>query len=140
MKRNVRRTVDVALPVLGIGIIFGSVLFGSPNQLQFQVILLLVGVLILEAGVWGLTNAVLPNERRYPDLRQEVDHFIGLVRALNSAAVARDEGKEDDSRFRESLKEMRASLQRISEVAGKGEAVKAKELPAKEIPHASEMP
>ena len=69
VKRKIRRGIEIALPILGMGIIFGSVLFG-PNDLQLQVLLVLIGVLILEAGVWGLTSGILPNERRYLALRE----------------------------------------------------------------------
>ncbi len=50
MKRKIRRTLEVVIPLFGIAIIFSSVLF-PPDSLQIQVLLVLVGVLILEAGV-----------------------------------------------------------------------------------------
>lgn len=135
MKRKLRRGIEVALPILGMGIIFGSVLFGSPNNLQLQVIFLLVGVLILEAGVWGITKGILPNERRYPALREEGNHFIGLIRALNAAAVARDAGHEDDHRFRNSLEQMHASVDRMGEFTGQDVlASAAAEEPVTETP------
>lgn len=122
MKRKVRRGIDVGLPLLGMAVIFGSVLFGSPSQLQIQVILLLVGVLILEAGVWGVTNALLPNERRYPALRQEADHFLDLVRQLNSAAIAKEEDRREGyKRFRNCLDQMRSSVDRMAKVAGQSD-------------------
>lgn len=128
VKRKIRRGIEIALPLLGMGIIFGSALFGSPNNLQLQVALLLIGVLILEAGVWGLTSGILPNERRYPDLREEADRFIRILRVLNSAAVARDADQEDHTRFRDSLAAMHTSVERMAELAGKtrqaGEAAK----------------
>ncbi len=117
MKRKIRRGIEIALPLSGMGIIFGSVLFG-PNNLQLQVLFVLIGVLILEAGVWGLTSGILPNERRYLGLREEGDHFLGLIRVLNAAAVARDEGQEDDARFRETRAQMHTSVERMAELAG----------------------
>ena len=132
MKRSVRRVVDVALPLLGMLVIFGSVLFGSPNNLQLQVILLLIGVLILEAGVWGLTSALLPNERRYPELRQEVDDFIELVRELNVAARETDGGREDDTRFQSGVEQMHVAVERMAELARKAVHPVASEAPAEE--------
>jgi len=35
---------------------------------------------MIEAGVWKLTSPFLPSERRYGELREEVDGFIGRVR------------------------------------------------------------
>ena len=121
MKRKIRRVLEIALPVLGMGVIFGSVLAG-PTSLQLQVVLVLFGILILEAGVWGLASRLLPNERRYLGLREEGNHFIELIRQLNRAAVARQEGDEGDKnegRFRDALEQMHASVRRMGELAGK---------------------
>ena len=118
MKRKLRRVLEIALPVVGMGIIFLSVLFGASINLQIQVLYVLFGVLILEAGVWGLANKLLPNERRYLGLRDEGDHFIGLIRKLNAAAVAKKEGTEDDERYRDALQQMHASVDRMGELAG----------------------
>jgi hypothetical protein len=118
LKRKIRRAIEISMPLLGMGIIFGSVLFGPPS-LQSQVFLVLIGVLILEAGVWGLTSGLLPNERRYLELRAEGDHFLGLIRILNQAAVGRDKDEENDTRFRNTRAEMHTSVERMGELAGK---------------------
>ena len=47
MKRTIRRILEIALPVSGMGIIFLSVLFGS-DSLQRQVLFVLFGILILD--------------------------------------------------------------------------------------------
>ncbi len=112
-----------------MGIIFGSVLFG-PDSLQLQVLLVLIGVLILEAGVWGLTSTFLPNERRFLSLREEGDHFLGLIRDLNAAAIARGEGEEDDKRFRETRARMHTSVERMAELAGQDDVAIAAEAEA----------
>jgi len=124
VKRKIRRGIEITLPLLGMGIIFGSVLFG-PNSLQLQVLLVLIGVLILEAGVWGLTSGILPNERRYLALREEGDHFMGLIRLLNAAAVASDAGEEDDTRFQETRAKMHTSVERMAELAGQDDLANA---------------
>jgi hypothetical protein len=99
--------------------VFGGVLFVPPTSLQIQIIVVLVGVLILEAGVWGLTGQLLPNERTYVALREEGDHFISLIRNLNAAAVARKTGLEGgDQRFEEALSAMHASVDRMGGLAG----------------------
>jgi hypothetical protein len=116
VNRKIRRLLEVALPVAGMGVIFGSVLYG-PSSLQLQVLFVLFGILILEAGVWGLANRLLPDERRYIALREEVDHFIVLVPQLNAAAVAKKAGTEDDSQYRNLLEQMHASVKRMGEVA-----------------------
>ena len=65
-------------------------LISSSLDIQQQLPLALIGVLLMEAGVWGLSSKVFPNERRYIDLREEGDNIIELIRKLNAAAVARD--------------------------------------------------
>ena len=124
MKRKIRRVLEIALPVSGMGVIFGSVLWGS-NSLQLQVLFVLFGILILEAGVWGLAIRLLPNERRYLGLREEGNHFIELIRELNRAAVAREEGDagdEHEERYQGALEQMHASVRRMGELAGKDES------------------
>ncbi len=129
VKRKIRRGIEIALPILGMGIIFASVLFG-PDSLQLQVLFVLTGVLILEAGVWGLTGGILPNERRYLALREEGDHFLALIRVLNAAAVARDKGEEDDARFRDTRAQMHTSVERMAELAGQDDVAEAEEAEA----------
>ena len=118
MKRMVRSGIEAALALVGLGFIFASVPLGSPINPQLQWTFLLVGVLILEARVWGLTSRILGNRRIYLGLREAGDHFIGLIRKLNETAVARDDGHEHDERFRHTLEEMHASVERMSELAG----------------------
>ena len=121
MKRTIRRILEIALPVLGMGVIFMSVLFRS-DSLQLQVLFVLFGVLLLEAGVWGLASRLLADERRYLDLRGEVDHFIGLIPELNESAVARlnrDGSKEDEERFQGVLEHLHDCVGRMGEVAAK---------------------
>ena len=52
-----------------------------------QVAIVILGLLLLEAGVWKLAHHVLPSERQYHALRDETDGFITLVRQLNAAAA-----------------------------------------------------
>ena len=79
----------------------------------------LIGVLILEAGVWGLTGGILPNERRYLALREEGDHFLSLIRVLNQAAVERNLGADGaPQRFREAVSRLHDSVERMASVAG----------------------
>ena len=105
-------------------IIFGGVLFVPPNSLQIQVLVVLAGVLILEAGVWGLTTGILPDERSYLALREEGDHFLSLIRVLNQAAVERNRGATGASgKFKEAVGLMHASVVRMAKVAGQKHAV-----------------
>ena len=107
------------MPVMGMIIVFAAVLLIPPANLQIQLVVVLVGVLLIEAGVWGLTNPFLPNERQYVQLREEVDDFIDLVRQLNSAAVDRGPRREvADKEFNETLEELHASVRKMGRLAG----------------------
>ena len=119
MRRNIRRGMDAGLTGLGIGVIFIAVLISSSLTLQMQLLLALIGVLLMEVGVWGLSSKLFPNERRYTELREEGDSIIQLIRQLNAAAVARDQGADADDRFQSTLAEMHDSVKRMAELASR---------------------
>ncbi|RMH21880.1 MAG: hypothetical protein D6701_01920 [Gemmatimonadetes bacterium] len=116
--RTLRRTIEVGLPILGMVVVFGAVLAIPATRIQLQLLVVLLGVLMIEAGVWGLTAQVLPNERRYTALRAEVDGFIDLVRELNAAATDDAGAAERSPRFEAALAKMHASVDRMAELAG----------------------
>lgn len=119
MRRNIRRTIDIGLTGIGIGIIFTAVLLSASLTIQMQLPLALVGVLLMEAGVWGLSSKVFPSERRYIELRAEGDNIIQLIRRLNAAAIARDKGADAEGRFQATLDEMHDSVKRMAELASR---------------------
>ncbi len=120
MKRMARRAIEAAVPILGITIILGSVLLDPEVNVQLHVTVLLVGVLILLTGPpWKLARRLLPNERVAVALREEVDHFLGLMRALTRTADERDDGEEQGEQsefFRDTEEEMHTSVERIVEL------------------------
>ncbi len=118
MKRKIRHVTRIGLPLLGIVIIFLSVLTQYPENVQAQLGVMLIGVLLLEAGVWGLAPQILPDERCYLGLRKELDHMIELTRALNGAAIAAGATRADDETFRDTLARMHASVDRMAGLAG----------------------
>jgi hypothetical protein len=99
-------------------VIFVSVLTRYPEGVQAQLGVMLIGVLLLEAGVWGLALQILPDERRYLGLREELDHMIELTRALNGAAIAAGATRAGDETFRDRVSRMHASVDRMAELAG----------------------
>jgi hypothetical protein len=114
------------MPILGMFTVFAAVL--TPRiaaNLQLQIIIVLIGVLMIEAGVLKFTNPFLPSERRYEALREEVDHFIALVRDLNGAAVelratAAIDRQEEVERI---LLTMHRSVDLMGELAGRQEDI-----------------
>jgi len=121
--RRLRNLIQASIPIVGAVIVFLALILISDANPQTRLAIVLVGILIIEAGVWGLTNPFLPSERRYLELRDEVDGFILLVRALNQAGLdARASGTgESWRRVCGVMDEMHASVDHMAELAGKAE-------------------
>jgi hypothetical protein len=117
----VHKLLNAGLPVAGMIVVFGAVLFLEDRRTMILVVLL--GILLIEAGVWKLSNPFLPTERRFNALRLEVDQFMELVRELNGSAIEALSGEGNASawaRFRNTLATMHASVERMGEAAGRG--------------------
>ena len=120
--RKLRNTLHLIVPVMGMALVIGAVLFGE--NLWIQLFLVAAGLLLTESGIWRAAGQMLPDERKYTALRTETDHFVALVRQLNAAALALDKGDADSPRFAldEVRTEMHRSVDRMVEFAGKVEA------------------
>lgn len=121
MKRKIRRGIEAVLTIIGIILVFGSVLFAQGTGVYIQFMIVLVGVMVMEIGVWGLSSRLIPSERKYLRLRSEGDRMIELIRELNNAALARDRGEEGTKQFQATLAEMHESVVRMSELAARKE-------------------
>jgi hypothetical protein len=86
-----RGTVDKIIALSGIGVVFLQLLLYGYSSVQ--VLLVTAGVFMIFVGVWRVASQMLPDRRKNPKLRIEVDKFIVLVRALN----AREPGSGDQS-------------------------------------------
>ena len=120
--RNLRKTLAIGLPILGTVLVFMAILVPEiALHLQLQIIVVLIGLLIIEAGVWRLTAKVLPNERKFLALRTEVDGFIDRIRVLNAHGVSLSQSENDATReaFRETLDALHDAVDRMAEVAGR---------------------
>lgn len=124
MSDALRNWIDRFLAVGGVFIIFVQVLLTvlepaaaetSPEfarmRLQFSVVL--VGILVNQIGVWRLANRLLPDRRKYKQLRSELQEMALLVRQLNAQAVAGESELVDRTR-----EEMLKSVDRMVAVAG----------------------
>ncbi|MGQ0815704.1 MAG: hypothetical protein ACT4O1_14810 [Gemmatimonadota bacterium] len=119
MRRKIRKIIEAGLPLLGSVVVFAGILLLLDPVLQ--VAAAAVGVLMIQAGIWRLTQPILPSERRYQALRQEVDYFIVLVRRLNAAALGIKEMDEPATRaaFEAAQQRMQQSFDRMALLAGK---------------------
>lgn len=103
--------LEKALAVAGILLILGPIFL--VEDLTLQVGIVVVGILMIEASVWGLARNFLPDGRTYIRLREETEIFLEQVRALNEAAV--EEEEEAVERQRERMKEQ---VDRLVDAAG----------------------
>ena len=112
--------------MIGVMIILGAVLF--LREIRVQIAVVMVGIVLIEAGVWKIAHQLLPNDRRYHALRHEIDAFIALSRDLNEAALAAkvEDTPEKRGAFDEIRESMHRAVDQISEVAGRT----AEELPS----------
>ena len=117
MKRNIRRSIDASLTGLGIAVIFSAIILGASLDIRAQLPIALVGVLLMEAGIWGLSSKFVPSQRKYTKLRSEGDNMLQLIRELNAAAIAKERGEEDSKRFQETLAAMHDSVIKMSGLA-----------------------
>jgi len=126
-RRILRQRLDTGLPFLGVVVILSAVLFMP--EFRGQVAIVVLGMLLLEAGVWKLAHHVLPCERQYLALRYETDVFITLVRQLNAAAlmVKAHDSPTHRHAFEDVRQAMQQTLERLCAVAGRTEAELAAE-------------
>jgi hypothetical protein len=109
----------MSIPLLGIVVIMGAVLF--LRQVHAQIVVVLIGILLIELGVWKIAQEFLLNQRYFHALRREVHLFMGLVRQLNDAALAVKTHEMVHHRqvFDETHEAMKQTVERMVQVAGK---------------------
>ena len=136
--RRIRRTIELGLPIVGVMLVLAAVLF-FPHELTIQLAIVVLGLILIEVGIWDLASPVLPSERKYVALRREVDGFIQLVRRLNRATLAMtsEPTAQNRARLLEVRDEMIESVRRMEQVAGKSEpdAVPGAPAPPDPVPH-----
>ena len=103
--------LEKALAVAGIVLILGPIFLVENVTLQVGIVVL--GILMIEAGVWGLARDILPDGRTYLRLREETEIFLEQVRALNEAAVEEEEQAVERQRQR-----MKEQVDRLVDAAG----------------------
>ena len=119
-RTRIARVLDSGLPTLGVVIVLSAVMVGGGGW--GAIWLAVIGLLMVEAGVWRLGSRIV-HERRYRPLRREVERFIGLARELHHASAAVDERGDEGARQRldGAVASLRNSLDRMVQVAAKTE-------------------
>ena len=115
--RRIRASFHLALSIVGTTLIAYAVI--GMDVLYERVLLAFLGVVLLEAGIWQITQSLFPNERSFKPLRKETDFFVTLVRRLNKNALAAQRGSESALRDLEQVhEEMHHSVDRMLRLAG----------------------
>jgi len=119
---SLHRWANAALSISGIVLVFGAVLLLQETRVA-MILTVLVGILLIEAGVWKLSGTLLPTRRKYLALRAEVRAFLASVPRLNRAAVEARAGNDPEAweRVRKVLAEMHEAVDRMGEAAGQEE-------------------
>jgi hypothetical protein len=115
--RKIRGSFHLALTLGGVMLVGYAVAWvEAPYD---RILLAGLGLVLLQAGVWRVTQSLFPNERAFRPLRRETDYFIKLVRRLNQAAVAAQRGAPsaiDD--LNQVHEDMHHSVDRMLRLAG----------------------
>lgn len=123
----IRKIVDMSIPLLGMVVIMAAILF--LRHIHAQIVVVLVGILLIELGVWQIAQRLLPTRRRFHALRRELDAFMALVRQLNDAALAvKTHGIQHHRQaFDETHDAMKQAVERMVLVAGRTDEESASE-------------
>jgi hypothetical protein len=115
--RSIRRLTQVLLTLVGGAMVAYAVYRVDP--LRERLVIAVVGLVIMQLGIWQVANVLFPNQRDYKPLREETDYFIKLVRRLNRAAVAAERGSSNARDEMDSVHaEMHHSVDRMKRLAG----------------------
>lgn len=119
--RSIRRFTQLVLTVLGAAMV-GYAIFGV-EELYYQALVAALGLITMELGIWQITRAFFPNERRYFPLRKETRYFLQLVSRLNRAVIKAERGDATAAEEVDRLQaEMHHSVDRMRNLAGRTDA------------------
>jgi hypothetical protein len=116
--RGFIRIGDVVLPIVGVLLIVATLL---PSMTPQAIGTIIIGTLLIQAGLSKMSHKFLPEERRFLALRAEGELFLTLMRSLNAVAVqlGQDQSGEARREFEEVRASMYKSVERMTEFAGK---------------------
>lgn len=112
-----RKLVQFGLPGVGIATaLLGAFLAFDPIV---RAVFVGFGLLLSFAAGARIPYALMLNERRYLQLRREVDQFIWLARELNAAALEARRSSVGEAKFGDLRAAMQESLERMTMFAGR---------------------
>jgi hypothetical protein len=115
--RRIRRLTQILLTLIGSAVILYAVL--RIESTYSRVLVVAIGLIFVEAGIWELTRSLFPNEREFRPLRKETDYFLTIVRRLNRASIrARANAVGSSEEVDRLHTEMHHSVDRMRRLAG----------------------
>lgn len=118
--RKIRGSFHLALTLAGTLCVLYAVLYVS--ELYDRLLVAGLGLVLIEAGIWRVTQSLFPNERAYRPLRKETDFFISQVRRLNRTALLAQRGSTAAAlELTQVHEEMHHSVDRMLRLAGQTE-------------------
>ncbi len=112
-----RKLLHFGIPAVGALLAIVAAL--AIQDVVLRVALVVVGVLLLQAGSGKLPYYLVHNERRFRQLRSELDEFLWLVRELNAAALDSRANPRAEDRFEDLHTALQESLERMALYAGR---------------------
>lgn len=112
--RRLRNAMERILTLGGILLILVPVAYLAESWIQMALVVL--GILLLEAGMWRTAWYSFMGRREYHKLREEVDEFVQEVRTLNERAEANDRARVQKLQDR-----LHERVEAIVEAAGEAE-------------------
>ncbi len=111
-----RKAVHFGLPFLGTAVAIIAALVVTDTLMR--VLLVLLGVILIQGVTSKLPYYLFHNERRFRQLRSELDEFVWLIRELNAAALD-SQGNGAEGRFADLHTALQESLERMAIYAGR---------------------
>ncbi len=124
-----RKLLHFGLPALGAALAIIAALAVRDESIVLRVSLVVVGVLMLQAGAAKLPYYLVRNERRFRQLRSELDEFVWLIRELNAAALDTRSNPRAEDRFEDLHTALQESLERMALYAGRTDEELLKDQP-----------
>jgi hypothetical protein len=115
--RRIRRWTQILLTLVGTAVVLYAVL--AVEATYNRVLVVVLGLILVEAGIWEFTRSLFPNEREFRPLRKETDYFLSIVRRMNRAAIrARADAAGAVDEVERLTVEMHHSVDRMRRLAG----------------------
>ena len=78
--RRLRQVVDRIVVYGGVIVVLSAIVVADASRAQM--VLVLLGLLLVQLGIWRIASRLLPGTRTNQRLRDEMDQFLASVREL----------------------------------------------------------